>query len=265
MPELPEVEIHRERLNRACRGLTLRRLDIIDNTRFEGSPTEIEGATILRWRRRAKYLIADLSSGWSLLSHLGMTGQWLVNPQGQRSHQRISLIFEGSTTIVLIDPRRFGWTWIVPTESLEDHPRLKSLALEPDDRRMTPDYLHTALGKSRASIHSRFLAQTAVVGLGNIAVSEICWRARVHPLTPCARLGEDAWQRVHDAIGAHIAFVLRVENPDEIVYLSSSGGENPFYCYGRQAEPCPRCSEPLLRDRSGGRSVFFCPSCQAMD
>ena len=138
MPELPEVEIHRERLNRACRGLMLRRLDIIDRARFEGPPTEIEGSTVLCWRRRAKYLIADLSSGWSLLSHLGMTGQWLVNPSGQRAHQRIALIFEDSTTVVLVDPRRFGWNWILPTEALRDHPRLRGLALEPDDLRMTP-------------------------------------------------------------------------------------------------------------------------------
>jgi formamidopyrimidine-DNA glycosylase len=265
MPELPEVEIHCRRLNDACQGRRLLALETPDTRRFEGRPESILGSTILGWRRRAKYLIAEFSSGWSLISHLGMTGQWLVNGGDERPHRRVVLSFEGQMEIALFDPRRFGWTWIVPTAEVPLHPRLKDLSLEPDDPRMTPEHLADALGRSRSTLHSRLLAQHGVVGLGNIAVSELCWRAKVHPLMRCNVLGMEAWERIHEAIGEHIAYVLSVEDPDEIVYLGYSGADNPFLCYGRADEPCARCGDALEREVSGGRSVTFCPSCQPRD
>ena len=126
MPELPEVEIQRRHLEAATAGAVVARLERPDTARFEGDPEDLCGQRITAWRRRGKYLIAECGP-WRMLSHLGMTGQWIVDAAPGRAHARVILSMDNGHSITLIDPRRFGWTWILPTEELADHPRLASL------------------------------------------------------------------------------------------------------------------------------------------
>jgi len=104
--------------------------------------------------------------------------------------------------------------------------------------------------------------QRVIAGLGNIAVSEVGWRAGVHPHRPCASIEDEEWSSLRGAIVDHIHYVLEVDAGDEIVYLSRADAENPFQCYGRRGEPCPRCSAAFERATLAGRATYFCPLCQ---
>jgi formamidopyrimidine-DNA glycosylase len=191
-----------------------------------------------------------------------MTGQWVVDASPERPHRRVVLSFDHGHTATLIDPRRFGWTWIVATEALERHPRLASLGLDPLSPSLTAAQLREAVGPRRTALKNRLMDQSVVAGLGNIALSEIGWRARLHPHTPCREVPSTAWQRLVDAMLAHIQHVLEVEEGDEIVYLGYEGAVNPFLCYGREGEPCPRCDSPFEKGSLAGRATYWCPSCE---
>jgi len=262
MPELPEVEIQRRLLEAATARATLTHVERPDTARFEGDPGCIRGQRIRGWRREAKYLIADCGA-WSLLSHLGMTGQWVVDADPGRAHQRVILRCDNGRTLTLVDPRRFGWTWIVPSNALATHPRLASLGVDPLDPDLSADRLREAVGAHRrTALKNRLMDQSVVGGLGNIALSEIGWRAQVHPHTPCRDVADSAWQRLLDATREHIQHVFDAEEGDEIVYLGYEGAVNPFVCYGRVDQPCPRCEAPFVKGVLAGRATYWCPECQ---
>jgi len=264
MPELPEVEIQRRLLDTATRGATLVKLERPDLARFEGDPADLVSHRVVSWGRRGKYLMADFGA-WSLLSHLGMTGQWIVDAPTDRAHRRVVLRFDSGRSLTLIDPRRFGWTWIVASQELANHPRLVSLGLDPLAHTWTADNLREAVGPRRPALKNRLMDQKVVAGLGNIALSEIGWRARVHPHVPCRAVAPDAWQRLVEATQQHIDYVLDAEGGDEIVYLGYEGAVNPFRCYGRAGEPCPRCKATFTKGAIGGRATYRCPTCQPLD
>jgi formamidopyrimidine-DNA glycosylase len=235
-----------------------------DTARLEGDVGVLEGAEVLRWRRLGKYLIADLSGGLSVLSHLGMTGQWVADAPEDRPHQRVVFHLDGAGPgrISLVDPRRFGWTWILATVELADHPRLAGLGPDPLDPAFGVQALRSAVGEGRSALKTRLMNQRVLAGLGNIALSEIGWRASVHPHRPCASLTDGEWHSLHGAIGDHLRYVLDAEDGEEIVYLGYAGAVNPFLCYGREGAPCSRCQTPIVRDALAKRATFFCPTCQ---
>ncbi len=261
MPELPEVEIQRRMLERISKGSVLERIEIRDPVRFEGREETLIGSRIRSWSRLGKYLLADLGP-LSLLSHLGMTGQWVLQADAERPHQRIRLYFSSGTHVGLIDPRRFGWTWILPTSEVRAHPRLASLGIDP----MTPDFsaeaLECALGSSKRALKHQLMDQKVVAGLGNIALSDLCWRAKVHPHQPSRDLTPRDWRELQKATLEHIHYVLKVEEGDEIAYLGYKGAANPFLCYGREGEPCPRCKDAFVKGALSGRASYWCPTCQ---
>ena len=263
MPELPEVEIQRKMLQSASKGARLVRVERRDETRFEGEPAALEGHTIRSWARRGKYLIADLGA-WSILSHLGMTGQWILNADPNRGHQRIILHFDNGQHVGLVDPRRFGWTWIIPSSEVANHPRLASLGLDPLSPQFTAKTLMEAVGPRRTALKNRLMDQKVIAGLGNIALSDLCWRASVHPHRACLDVPNEAWSKLVEATVAHITYVLEVEEGDEIVYLGYEGAVNPFVCYGRGGEPCPRCGDLFVKGQLAKRASYWCPTCQPL-
>jgi formamidopyrimidine-DNA glycosylase len=263
MPELPEVEIQRRMLHGISAGARIERVERRDDARFEGDPSRLQGLKVTRWRRAGKYLIGDLGP-WSILSHLGMTGQWVLNAASDRPHQRVVVHFDNGQHVGLIDPRRFGWTWILPSDQVNTHPRIAALGLDPLAENFTAPALMNAVGLRRTALKNRLMDQQVVSGLGNIALSEVCWRASVHPHQPCREVSSDGWPRLVEAILSHIHYVLEVEEGDEIVYLGYEGAVNPFVCYGRSGEPCPRCDDHFAKGKLAGRASYWCPTCQPL-
>jgi len=262
VPELPEVEVVRRNLTRWLEGTVIAAVERPDAARFEGTPAALVGATSLGWRRKGKMLLGDFSGGLALMSHLGMTGKWVRDDDRSRKHARVWLQNADGLGVSLVDPRRFGRTWIGPTAKLEALNRWTGLGPDALDAGLDGPTLATLVGPRKTALKRRLLEQSVVAGLGNIAVVELCWRAAVHPHAPCRDLDLAAWNRVAKAIPEHLNFVLAAEDGDEIAYLGEKGAENPFLVYGRAGQPCPRCATTLEGGALGGRPSVWCPTCQ---
>jgi formamidopyrimidine-DNA glycosylase len=271
MPELPEVESVRRRIEPA---MARRRFDRVTvgrpdlripfPTRFTARLT---GETALAVDRRAKYLVVPLSSGETLLMHLGMSGSFRVvrtrrDPDADR-HDHVVFHMSSGADVVFNDPRRFGLMDLVPAGALEAHPVLGRLGPEPLSNEFTAARLAMACRGKKTSLKAALLDQRVVAGLGNIYAVEALHLARLSPhrqaSTIAAASGEPR-ESAHRLVGA-IKQVL-----SEAIERQSAGDyrSERFRVYDREAERCrrARCRGTIRRRTQAGRSTFFCPVCQ---
>ena len=262
MPELAEVEIARRCLTRWTVGRRIVAVDVID-ARVVATPESVlrdalVGASIARWERRGKQLLA-VAGEHALLAHLGMTGKWVSSPApGALRHACIRLeTEEGAVTYT--DVRRFGEVRLECISAA----RTRLAALGPDawDAPMSPVELHGSLARTARPLVQALMDQSRVAGLGNIAVIEAAFRAGLHPLTPASDLGLAACTELLRAIREHLAMVLGRDDGEPVAYVSE-GAENPFLVYGRRGEGCPRCAATLAATSHAGRPVVWCEACQ---
>ena len=195
MPELPEVETVRRGLSPAMEGKIIERLDVNrPNLRFpfpEHFKARVEGATITRMGRRAKFLVTELSTGEALIMHLGMSGRYTVNDKGTAdfhhdpgtnpAHDHVAFHMQGGATVTYNDPRRFGFMELWPTDDLANYPRIKDLGPEPLSNRFNAAYLDEVLRGKAAPIKAALLDQAVIAGLGNIYVCEALFRSGISP------------------------------------------------------------------------------------
>jgi formamidopyrimidine-DNA glycosylase len=274
VPELPEVETVRRRLEPVLVGRRFERVEIDDPrlTRPEEPAdvaAELTGERVAAVERRGKYLVVRFESGRVLLIHLRMTGNVLHTPAGKPapdiSHRRATVELDDGSDVVYRDVRRFG-TWLL-VEPDELDPYLGSrLGGEPLGRTFTTKSLAARLATRRAPIKAALLDQRTLAGLGNIYVDEALWRARIHPLRPARELEapevralREGIKRALDAGIARQGATLRdYRQPDG----STGSMQNEFKVYGRTGEPCDRCGTPIEKTRAGGRGTWYCPTCQ---
>jgi formamidopyrimidine-DNA glycosylase len=291
MPELPEVETVRRGLMPVMRGaridqVELRRADI----RFpfpDSFAKRLTGRRVVEVGRRAKYLLFELDGGETLIAHLGMSGSFrmektTVSTPGKFHHERskdpkhdhVVLTLDNGWVVTYNDPRRFGFMDLGPTETLEQHPRMRGLGAEP----LAPEFDAHRLAKlfagSRAPLKSALLDQKRIAGLGNIYVCEALFRARLAPTRRASILANarGAPTRAAIAISGAIRAVL-----EEAVEAGGStlrdhrqaNGElgyfqHVFKVYDREERPCVRegCRGIIKRITQAGRSTFACPKCQ---
>ncbi len=274
MPELPEVETIRRRLEPVLVGRRFDHVEIHDArlTRPEDPAevaAELTGERVAAVERRGKFLVVRFESGRVLLIHLRMTGNVLHAPagvDGDDPHRRAVVNLDDGSDVVYRDVRRFG-TWLLVEPGGLDPYLAGRLGGEPLERTFTARTLAARLATRRAPVKSALLDQRTLAGLGNIYVDEALWRARIHPLTPAGEL--DASQlralrrAIRDALDAGIArqgATLRdYRQPDG----TRGGMQHEFKVYGREGEPCDRCGTPIEKTRVAGRGTWYCPSCQA--
>src|SRR5580704_15639739 len=197
MPELPEVETVRRGLEPVLAGARLVRVEARrPDLRFplpDGFVQRLTGATIERLDRRAKYLLAPLDRGDTLVMHLGMSGRFeitggeapvrpgdfaLAQPPDPR-HAHVVFETDAGVTVTFYDPRRFGYMDLIPTDQLEAHPWFSGLGPEPLGCAFDATYLQRAFAGRRQSVKATLLDQRVVAGLGNIYVCEALFRAGV--------------------------------------------------------------------------------------
>lgn len=282
MPELPEVETVRRGLTPVMDGVEIARADINrPDLRWPFPPRMAErltGQTVLRLRRRSKYILADLSSHETLLIHLGMSGRMLISgdPLGQflhahpapEKHDHVVLHMANGARITFNDPRRFGAMDLLETATAEQHPLLAKLGPEPLGNGFNEAHLIAALKGRKTPVKSALLDQRIVAGLGNIYVCEALYRARI---SPKRRAGAIAAARVatlvpiirdviSEAIEAGGSSLRDFRQTDgELGYF-----QHRFDVYDREDQPCrtPDCGGTITRIAQAGRSSFFCPQCQ---
>jgi formamidopyrimidine-DNA glycosylase len=232
-----------------------------------GFADRIGGHTVLELHRRAKHLLADLSSGETLLMHLGMSGDFRVEQaadlQPLDKHDHVILRLASGAVITFNDPRRFGAMDLVPTAELSEHPVIGALGPEPLSASFTPAVLARACRGRRTAIKVALLDQRIVAGLGNIYVVEALHRARLSPFRRASTIAttigapREAAVRLVPQIKKVLAeAIARAGN------ASYRGGR--FRVYDREGKPClrPRCGGSIRRRTQAGRSTFYCAVCQ---
>lgn len=282
MPELPEVETIRRGLAPVMEGC------VIANARvnradlrwpFPARMAErLSGARVEQLRRRSKYILADLSSGETLLIHLGMSGRMLVSGMalGQfhhahaapQKHDHVVLDMQQGARVTFNDTRRFGAMDLIETARAQDHWLLRDLGPEPLGNGFNEEYLVMRLKARMTSIKMALLDQRIVAGLGNIYVCEALHRAGI---SPRRKAGNIAARRV-----ASLVPIIR----DVLTEAIAAGGsslrdhrrtdgelgyfQHDFRAYGRAGQPCatPGCHGEIARIVQSGRSTFHCPQCQ---
>ena len=262
MPELPEVEIMARNLHRWMAGHHVLRIDVLDEKFDAAVLKRVEGAKVHRVYRRAKYAVIAFADGQSLVLHYRMTGKTIQDPENVR-RARLRWVLDHGPTIAFEDPRRFGTCEWMMCDDLSAYFLSKRVGPEPWPDPRNGHWWSTSLTGLRGPIKPALMKQERVAGLGNIAASEILFRARIHPARTVPSLNEEEWDRIAAATPEFIAHTLHEEGGAEIHYVNQ-GGQGSFAVYGHEGKPCPRCGQPVKRLVQSGRSTFFCAACQSV-
>jgi formamidopyrimidine-DNA glycosylase len=271
VPELPEVEAVRRRLRPVMAGHRFVRVIVNrPDLRVPFPPrfaARLTGRTALSVDRRAKYLVVPLSSGETLLMHLGMSGWFGVDvtredPEDAR-HDHVVFRMSSGRAVTFNDPRRFGFMDLIAAGALGRHGVLGSLGPEPLSKAFDAEALAGAVTGRKTPLKVALLDQRTVAGLGNIYAAEALHVARLSPERRAStivtragaprpearRLVNAIKQVLEEAIARQTRATYRAER---------------FRVYGREGEPCRRasCRGIIVRRTQAGRSTFFCPVCQ---
>lgn len=275
MPELPEVELVARALNNLVAGrriveAELLRAGLAPDTLPKDFARLLSGTRIESVGRRGKHILFMLKGDLTLITHLRMTGRFLYLPPSAPLPKHTHAVFQldKKRRLVFTDQRHFGMMKLVPASQLYEAKELRSLAPEPFSDEFSPEYLHTALSRSRRTLKETLLDQTKVTGLGNIYAAEALFIARVNPFIVAAELSRKRAPRLHRAIlevlEESIAHGSTMNVDPENIDGSYYGGnyEGHWRVYDREGEPCPACSARIRRITHAGRSTYFCPRCQ---
>jgi formamidopyrimidine-DNA glycosylase len=276
MPELPEVETVRTRLEPVLVGRRLEHVRIDDGrlTRpFDPGQVaaELEGERVSAVERRGKYVVVRFVSGRVLLIHLRMTGSVLHAPRGapaEASHVRAVVRLDDGSDVLYRDVRRFGTWLLVEPEELDPYLATR-LGEEPLGSGFTAGTLGRRLAGRRAPLKAALLDQRSLAGMGNIYADEALWRARLHPLRPAGSLTAAEIRRLHRAVRAALEAGIRRQGATLRDYRLPDGGrgsmQTEFHVYGRAGESCDRCGSPIEKTRVAGRGTWYCPVCQVRE
>jgi formamidopyrimidine-DNA glycosylase len=273
MPELPEVET-------VCRGLegplVGRRLTKVIQRRAdlrwplpENFAQRLQGRTIQRLHRRAKFILADLDDGWVWMTHLGMSGRMYIHQDlapKPGKHDHILVETDGGHTVIYQDHRRFGMMDLVPAENLYDHRLLRDIGPEPLGNEFNGLVLSEALRGRRTPVKSALLDQKIVAGLGNIYVCEALFHSGISPRRLASSVAGRRAERLVPAIRDVLTRAIAKGGSTLRDYVQASGElgyfQQEFAVYGREGATCIRCGQAIKRIVQAGRSTFFCSSCQ---
>ena len=292
MPELPEVETVRRGLQPVMEGARFVRVEQRrPDLRFpfpKNFADRLEGQTVSGIGRRAKYLLADISSGEVLLMHLGMSGSFHVLHESDAAtpgdfryrrgklsaHDHVVFHMSSGARISFNDPRRFGMMKLVPRAELDQEPLLRALGPEPLGNAFDAAMLARACKGKKTSLKAALSDQKIVAGLGNIYVCEALHRARLSPKRRASTIATKSGapteraQTLVDAIKAVLKDAIAAGGSSLRDHRRTDGElgdvQHNFRVYDREGKPCPTpgCRGTIKRMVQTGRSTFLCPVCQ---
>jgi formamidopyrimidine-DNA glycosylase len=290
MPELPEVETIRLGLQQYLPEQTITSASFDWPKGFPNSPelvqTKLIGAKIESVDRRGKAIIMPLSSGYSLLIHLKMTGQLVYRPNtgkgfggGHPTNSLIGSLPDKSTRVELTlskgtlffnDQRKFGWVKLEETDGLyERNAFLSKLGPEPLDDSYTFDIFKSAVQRRKnTSIKAAILDQSVLAGVGNIYADEGLFAARIHPATKVANVSTIKLHKLFDALRAVMRLSISHGGSSDRNYVNAEGKKGSYLTFAkvfrREGQTCPECGGVVEKIRVAGRGTHFCPRCQKL-
>ncbi len=271
MPELPEVETVRRGLEKLILGKTIQSVDVkypkMIHTDLDAFCQDLPGQEIQAMGRRGKYLLFYLSDK-VLISHLRMEGKYFYYPfqVPERKHAHVLIHFKDGGTLVYEDVRKFGTMELLAPELLEAYFISKQLGPEPTEQDFDLGRFKLALKRSKKPIKSHLLDQTLVVGLGNIYVDEVLWRAKVHPARISQSLTAQEARKVHDETINVLGQAVEKGGSTIRTYTNAFGEDGTMQefhqVYDKTGQACSRCGSTIEKIQLGGRGTHFCPECQ---
>ena len=262
MPELCEVQIMTENLERWMVGQRIQSIEVVDDRLSHLKVAPI--GTVNRVWRRAKYSIVELDDV-SVVIHYRMTGQVVLEDENSR-FVRVRWKLESGENIGFMDPRKFGTVDVIANESLEQWFKDKKLGQEIWPTGRDGEWWAQVYSGVKSPLKTALLKQDRVVGIGNILASEFCFAAGLSPFQATSSLTSKDWSRFAIAAQERIEAILLEERSEKIGFLFE-GAKNPdaFQLYGREGEACPVCSRNIQKVQQSGRATYFCSQCQSVN
>lgn len=288
MPELPEVEAIKLQLGKFLKGHKIVSVDVKNRKTFQGDEKKILDTKILDTRRFGKVSVIDLENGYSILTHVKLTGQYIYRgpnlPHPKDLSKKVTGGVPGPHTLVIFnldrggvlyynDVRRFGWIKIIKSEEIINDNFIKKLGPEPPvvkdftGKTLTLDLFRQILSKSGRPIKIVIMDQEKMGGVGNIYANDALWLARVNPRLPARQLDASTAGWLYDAIFKVLKEGIKYGGASELAFVTPDGTEGSYQnhtlAYGHEGELCGRCHKAKFEKYFlGGRGTYVCPVCQ---
>ena len=261
-------------MERALKGAKILRVDVRFGGKLMPSPSALiraaTGASFKAFGRRAKLLLAHLSNGWTIVTHLKMTGSYLLKKSGETPTKHVHVVFhlDKKRDLWFEDVRKFGFLKVIRTADLEKTIFDKEgYGPEPLDPSFTYKRFRMCVtGRPGKKIKPLLMEQSCIAGIGNIYADEACWYGKVHPERTVGSLSETELKGVYKGALLSLKNSVRRLGSSADNYrdlYGKEGGNVPhLWAYGREGKPCRRCGTPLKKIWVAQRGAHFCPTCQ---
>ena len=289
MPELPEVETVRRGLSELIIGKQILSATSDAPKSFPNTAADVRqfmiDAKVTAVRRRAKVLLVDLSSDYSLVIHLKMTGQLvyvdeqarfgaghpndsLVNALPDKS-TRVTMSFSDDSKLFFNDQRKFGWVKLLPTAEIVNLPFMQKVGPEPLDLHFTAkQFRERFTRRARTSIKAAILDQSVIAGVGNIYADESLWGAKIHPKRLVGSITDAEFELLYTDVRAVMNLSIEKGGSSNRNYVNAEGKRGSYMDFAnvfrREGLPCPRCGTTIEKLRVAGRGTHICPFCQVL-
>jgi len=287
MPELPEVETVRQGLAELLPKHVVTGVNSVYDKSFPNAPVDVQkfliGARVSAVRRRAKVLMIDLDTAYTLLIHLKMTGQLVYRADngerfgaGHPNHSLVGELPDNSTRVDLQldgaqlffnDQRRFGWVRLLPTSEIPNIDFFKKVGPEPLAADFTPaDFRARLQRRPNTTIKAAILDQTVIAGIGNIYADEGLWGAKIHPATRVKDVSVAKLNNLYRELREVLELSIAKGGSSDRNYVDAKGKRGSYLTFAkvfrREGQACPRCGHEIIKTRVAGRGTHLCPHCQ---
>ena len=287
MPELPEVTVITQQLDKKLKGLILESIEYDWPKKFfwnEFSIKDLKGKKVEKVERIGKIVSIKVSKGLAILIHLKLTGQLIyqdaktriagghpippLNLAAPNKTTRVTFAFTNGGHLYFNDIRKFGWVKIVESEESKVKEAI-GMELGPDPQVMSYEQFRERLAKrGQARIKKLLMDQSFIAGVGNIYSDEALWCAKIHPKRSAISLKPSEVKKLYEGIQESLKLAIAKGGSSANAYVDS-GGEKGLYlsfakAYHMTGKPCARCKTPIARQKMDGRSAHFCPACQRL-
>lgn len=286
MPELPEVETVRRGLRALIIGKTIKSEQHDTPKGFPNVPADVShfliGSSITDVRRRAKVLLIDLSTDYTLVIHLKMTGQMVFRGEqvfgaGHPNESLIGVLPDRSTRVTIAftdgshlyfnDQRKFGWMRLMPTLEVPNIDFMKKVGPEPlEDNFTAQEFAARFTRRGKTSIKAALLDQTVVAGVGNIYADESLWGAKIHPKRLVNTIADKEFILLYAELRAVMNLAIEKGGSTDRNYVNAEGKRGSYMDFARvfrrEGLDCPRCGTEIIKFKAAGRGTHICPICQ---
>lgn len=289
MPELPEVETVRRGLHELIIGRIVKAISHDTPKSFPNAAADVEhfliNARITAIRRRAKVLLVDLSTDYTLVIHLKMTGQLVFraqtvsfgagHPNGSLVGElpdrstRVTVTFSDGSYLYFNDQRKFGWMKLMPTLEVPHIDFMKKVGPEPLEAEFTAEQFRERFTRrTKTTIKAALLDQTVIAGVGNIYADESLWGAKIHPERLVSTITAEEFNRLYSELRSVMNLAIEKGGSTDKNYVNAEGKKGSYLSFARvfrrEGLPCPRCQTTIIKFKAAGRGTHICPHCQVV-